>query len=63
MVALRANEKILEGAGQARKTKDVMRGLGFEPGKPSSEYQEGWGLEMDSNHVTNDSPNHVCVMK
>lgn len=63
MVALHTNEKILEGAGQARNTKDVMIGLGFEPCKPSSESLEGWGLEMDSNPVTNDSPSHVCVTK
>lgn len=56
MVALHANEKILEGVGQARKTKDVM--IGLEP-----ESLEGWGLETDSNPVTNDSPSHVCVTK
>lgn len=57
------SEKVLEGASQARKTKDVMIGLGFEPCKPSSEPLEGWGLEVDSSHVTKDSANHVCVRK
>lgn len=56
MVALHANEKVLEGAGQAGKTEDVLIGLGFEPGKPRSQSLEEGGLEMESNHVTDDSP-------
>ena len=44
-----AKETTQAGAGSARKTDYVIKGLGFEPGVVSQSLGRGGGLEVESN--------------
>lgn len=52
------------GAGQARKTNQVIRGWDFEPSDISQTYREEEEIETEFNHIANESsPSHTYIMK
>lgn len=50
------------GAGQDRKTNQVIRGWDFKPSDTSQTYREG-EMETEFNHIANESSSHTYIIK